>query len=177
MCFEDFNRAEIATNKAKIASKIENKWRREKRKDSLLYELRVELCKGGITRDQVFHILSEQPGVCEDVSYYEEISIPNENEPIVIAFGLTIENAVKEEIYDDELLSDHQKLCDELELDLKNQLSSLVSCKFFVTEDLFDGEAFSIRIAFENLNPEEIKKFQSELWEILEIKWFSEIYE
>jgi hypothetical protein len=160
----------IAKGKSETAANIEKKWRKKKRNDKILYILEVALVKGEITKDQVYHVIAAGGSGSEK-------QLRRENEPIVIAFGLTIEMVQQQEMYSEEILSDLPSLYNQLEADLKDQLSSIVSCKFFICEELRDGESFTIRIAFEDPDPEEIKKFETGPWEVLEIRWFSEIYD
>jgi hypothetical protein len=169
-----------ASDKSEKARSIEDEWRKSKRSDNILIELQVALINKNISPNQVNQVVDNyQQGVTHEpsveISLEPSITVPNE--PIVITFGLTIENVYEHETYDKELLSNYSGLCDQLEIDLVMQLSSIVSSNFFICEDSRDGESLSVRIAFENLNPEEIKMFISDIWEILEVKWFFEIYD
>jgi hypothetical protein len=169
----------LASDKAETAKKIEGEWRASKKNDRHLYHIQVGLRNGTVSINQLTQVVIDYqqeiyPKSSEEVAD-EEFS-ENPNEPIVITFGLTMETVYEQEIYDEETLDSYPNLCDRLQADLITQLSSLISCKFFVCEDYRDGEAFSVRIAFENPDPENLSKFTSEIWEVLEIMWYSEIY-
>lgn len=169
----------VASERAKDAEHIENQWRTAKRNDRLLYQLNVELRNGHLSTDQIFNVVDEYQ---HDVQHIESSEITEENvevpnEPLIIAFGITIDTVVEEDLYEKDLIENYPELCDRMMVDLLYQLSAKVSCKSFVCEDLRDGEAFSIRIAFENPNPDEIFKLNIYPWEILEVGWYSEIYD
>jgi hypothetical protein len=90
----------IAKERSKKAASIEKKWRDAKRDDKILYELQIGLKNGRITKDQIYRVVE-----MKEVLY--DIASPNENEPIVIAFGLKIEDVREQGIYNLELLSNY----------------------------------------------------------------------
>ena len=76
-----------------------------------------------------------------------------------------------------ELPTHYLGLCDWLENDLIKLLSSLLTCSFYYPEALQrSGETLSVRLAFLQLNFNELDKFTSPWWEILEIQYYSEVY-
>ena len=127
---------------------MKKKWRVDKRNDKALYELQIGLSKGEITKDQIHQVIS-----------LVETPTSHENEPIVVTFGLKIEDVQEQGIYSEDLLSDYPKLCDRLEIDLITGLHSIISADFFICEDLRNGECLSVRIAFGNFKPKQIAEF------------------
>lgn len=98
-------------------------------------------------------------------------------EPTVITFGLTIERVFESGLLDESAPSDYPGLCDWLEQDLIKQLKSFLSCSFYYPEaSARNGETLSVRFAFLQLDFDELDKFSSHWWEILEVANYSEIY-
>jgi hypothetical protein len=84
---------------------------------------------------------------------------------IVITFRSSIDDDVKKDYLD------------WLEKDLINKLNNLMTCKFYnigLTETDF---SLDITVRFIDINPDEIIKFKSERWKIIEIGWCSNISE
>jgi hypothetical protein len=159
----------IANKRAEIAANIERKWKEEKRKDTFRCQIQMAVLKKEITQEEAIKfVVDELP----DIVYDTRIA----NEPIVIAFGVVIEHITKDADYTEEIVSDYPRLCDKLTQDLKIYLKSLVSCHFFVCEEMRDGESFAVRVAFENLDPDELDQFDYYPWNVIEIKWFSDLY-
>lgn len=99
------------------------------------------------------------------------------HQPIVITFGLNIENALKTRSERRALALDYSLLCDQLESDLVDLLNAALSCSFYYVEpSKRTGETLSVRLAFLQLDFNELDAFTSSLWEILEIQYYSEIY-
>ena len=76
-----------------------------------------------------------------------------------------------------DLPEDYPSLCDWLEKDLVKQLSALLTCSFYYPEaSERTGETLSVRLAFLQLNLNEVESFSSPWWEIVEIQYYSEVY-
>jgi hypothetical protein len=99
-----------------------------------------------------------------------------DNEPIVITFGLTIDNLSKYRQLDD-APRDYPSLCDWLEQDLRKKLSLAFDCKMsFPEPSERNGETLSVRVVFVRPDLENLRTFEESWWEIIEIAFFSEIY-
>ena len=99
------------------------------------------------------------------------------NEPIVITFSLNTDEVLRKGSPATALPTDYPSLCNWLEKDLIKQLSSLLTCSFYYPEaSQRTGETLSVRLAFLQLNFNELDKFTSPWWEILEIQYYSEVY-
>lgn len=98
-------------------------------------------------------------------------------EPIVITFSLNTEEALRKGSSEVDLPEDYPSLCDWLEKDLVKQLSALLTCSFYYPEaSERTGETLSVRLAFLQLNLNELESFSSPWWEIVEIQYYSEVY-
>jgi hypothetical protein len=113
-------------------------------------------------------ILSEN-----DVHYFLQEHKCRDDDQIVISFGLMIEDAIEKRELDEEKV-DIWKFC---EKELMDNLRKLVSCEYFICESDDNGESFSIRVAFVDINPDEISRYRDDLWELLEVAWYSDIYD
>ncbi|MCP3683479.1 MAG: hypothetical protein GY861_12400 [bacterium] len=138
---------------------------RNLKKGNLLGKLEIALEKGIVTKAEVTRFL-------------RRISVGREfYEPIVITFGLNIEEALSHGLEKKDVPLSHVQLYDWLEKDLVNQLSSLLSCSFYYPESSArTGETLSVRLAFLPLDFNELENFTSPWWEIHEIQYHSEVY-
>jgi hypothetical protein len=156
---------ENAKRKGKQAKKEADRLTKNKKAGDILGKLGIALQGGIISTDEVEEFLN---------------SIPREHElyePLVITFSLNLDEVLKKSSPTTELPTDYYSLCDWLEKDLIKQLSSLLTCSFFYPEASQNtGETLSIRLAFLQLNLNELDKFTSPWWEILEIDYYSEVY-
>jgi 5-methylcytosine-specific restriction endonuclease McrA len=97
--------------------------------------------------------------------------------PIVVTFGMNINEAWNNKLLGKYTPTYYPELCDHLEQDLINQLESTISSTFHYPEpSARNGETLSVRLAFVHLNLHELEDFKSDLWEILEVEYYSEIY-
>jgi hypothetical protein len=100
-----------------------------------------------------------------------------QHEPIVITFSLKTAEVLREGLPATALQTDYPGFCDWLEEDLIKQLSSLLTCSFYYPEaSQRTGETLSVRLAFLQLNCNELDEFTSSWWEIVEIQYYSEVY-
>ncbi len=103
-------------------------------------------------------------------------------EPVVITYGLRIQDAIEQRVLGEELLSRHWYLCDWLENELMNHLKSLSSYAFHYTEpSLRNGESLSVRLVFPEVSRDEVDKlslhhFSLPCWDLLEMETFYNIY-
>jgi hypothetical protein len=108
------------------------------------------------------------------IEIYLKETKPRDNDQIVISFGVTYEEIEnKREIPGIKECS----LDDWLKQDLIKNLKDIVSSEFYICEEGDSGDCLSIRVAFKSVNPEEIYQFKSPWWEMLEVDWYSDIYE
>jgi hypothetical protein len=153
----------IAAAHSEKAIKIEDGFKTAKRFDNILFGLASMVEEGIINLEFIIQFLKEQKS--------------RDADQIVIAFSLMFNEVLESGLLPDNAPKDYSGLCDWLEKDLESILTRLISNKFYTCETSDDGESFSVRVAFVNLNVNEINKFSSDWWEILEVEWYSEIYE
>lgn len=156
----------IAKRKAQKAVVEERKIKSHMKADKMLSKLEIAIEDGLISRDQVTSILQR----CE------ELSGPDYDQ-FVICFCLRLEDVYENEAIGEDVPKDHPHLCDWLEEDLVKQLKKRGFGFFYYPEcSARNGETLSVRLAFLNLNLEGLDKFDSDLWEILEVAYYSELY-
>jgi hypothetical protein len=98
-------------------------------------------------------------------------------DPIVITFGVNTREAWADGRLGEDTPVDYPDLCDWLEQSLVEQLEAAVSCTFYYPEaSTRTGETLSVRLAFVHLSLSELEKFPGDLWEMLEVAHYSEIY-
>jgi hypothetical protein len=99
-------------------------------------------------------------------------------DPIIVTFGLAVEDLIGRADLPDSVPLEYPHLCDWLEEDLKSRLSVALSCTMFVTEESArNGETLSVRVALVRPDLEQLRTLEGSWWEILEIAYFSEIYD
>lgn len=156
---------ENAQRKGKQAKKEADRLTKNKKAGDILGKLGIALQGGIISTDEVEDYLN---------------SIPREHEPyepLVITFSLNTDEVLRKSAPSIALPIYYPSLCDWLEKDLIKQLSSLLTCSFFYPEaSQRTGETLSVRLAFFQLNFNELDKFTIPWWEILEIQYYSEVY-
>jgi hypothetical protein len=98
-------------------------------------------------------------------------------EPLVISFGLMIEDVINSEELPSDVSREYPYLCDWLELDLVKRLRAVITTPFHYTQPSErSGEGLSVRIVFPSLNKGEIEKLNISWWEILEAANFWDIF-
>ncbi len=156
---------EKVQRKGKQARKEADRIKTSMKGDDVLGKLGIALQRGLVSGDDVMVVLeSMSPEHVRD-------------EAIVITFGLNTDEMLSQGLPATALPGDYPGLCDWLEKDLIKQLSSLLTCRFFYPEaSQRTGETLSVRLAFPQLDFNELEKFSSPWWAILEIQYFSEAY-
>ena len=156
---------EKAQRKGKQARKEADRIKRSMKGDDVLGKLGIALQRGLVSGDDVMVVLdSMSPERDHD-------------EPIVITFSLNTDGVLSQGLPATALPTDYPGLCDWLEKDLMKQLGSLLTCRFFYPEaSQRTGETLSVRLAFPRLDFNELDKFSSPWWAILEIQYYSEVY-
>jgi len=156
---------EDAQKKGKQARKEVDRLIKNKNAGDILGKLGIALQRGIVLKDDVIAVLNS-------ISPQRE-----QYEPIVITFSLNTDDVLRKGSLATGLPTDYLSLCTWLEKDLIKQLSSLLTCSFFYPEaSQRTGETLSVRLAFFQLNFDELDKFTSPWWEILEIQYYSEVY-
>jgi hypothetical protein len=156
---------EKVQRKGKQARKEADRIKRNMKGDNVLWKLGIALQGGIVSGDDVMVVLNS---ISPQHEHYE---------PIVITFSLNTDEMLRKGLPATALPTDYPSLCDWLEKDLIKQLSSLLTCHFFYPEaSQRTGETLSVRLAFLQLNFNELDKFTSPWWEILEIQYYSEVY-
>jgi hypothetical protein len=91
------------------------------------------------------------------------------DEPLVMTFGLNIEDLSAHDEVPHELLENYAALCDWLELSLVRHLRSILSTRFYYIEpsDRW-GDGLSVRIVFPDVKDDELDRFNLPWWNILE---------
>jgi hypothetical protein len=104
-------------------------------------------------------------------------AVPDVYEPIVVTFGLSIDETLTSGLERVGVPLDYPHLCNWLEKDLVYHWSALPSCVFYLPEaSSRNGETLSVRLAFLQLDPEELNRSISPGWDILEVQYYSEVY-
>lgn len=159
------NQLDIAEKKAKKARVEESKLTKSLRSAEILGKMEVSIEKGEITRQEVARLL-------ENLNYQQQLL-----QPFVVTFGINIIDLLNEDERLRSLSLDYPQLCDFLENELQTYINSLISSSYFYPEQSNrTGETLSVRLAFLNLDLDELEKFRDPLWELLEIQYFSDIY-
>ncbi len=156
---------EKAQRKGEQAREVEGRIQRNLKSGDVLGKLGIALKRGIVSKDDVMVFLSSIPPMHEQY------------EPIVVTFSLNIDEMLRKSPQTTKLPTDYPSLCDWLEKDLITLLSSLLTCSFYYPEpSQRSGETLSVRLAFLQLDFNELDEFTSPWWEILEIQYFSEVY-
>lgn len=156
---------EKVQRKGKQAKNEADRIERSMKSGDVLGKLGIALQRGMVLKDDVIAVLNS-------ISPQRE-----QYEPIVITFSLNTNEVLRKGSPVTDLPTDYPSLCSWLEKDLVKQLSSLLTCSFFYPEaSQRTGETLSVRLAFFQLNFDELDKFTSPWWEILEIQYYSEVY-
>ena len=99
------------------------------------------------------------------------------DEPLVITFGLTIEDVLESDLLPPIVPREYPYLCDWLEQRLVAQLHSIISTPFHYTQaSARSGECLSVRIVFPGVDLAELEGFHSPWWQILEAANFWDIF-
>ena len=98
-------------------------------------------------------------------------------EPLVLSFGLMIEDVLDSDALPSEVSREYPYLCNWLEVDLVKHLRSIITTPFHYTQPSERwGDGLSVRIVFPNLNDAQLEKFSLPWWEILEAGNFWDIF-
>lgn len=158
---------EIAKAKLPEIKKIEKRLLKDAERDEVLISLGIKIEKGFLSKDEVISFLHSVSQVRGE--YFQE--------PIVMSFGLLIEDVIDSGSLPEDVPTDYPHLCDWLESELIDYLKSILSCSFSYTEaSLRDGECLTVRLAFWQIDLSEMDRFASPWWTILEVAYFPEIY-
>ena len=150
-----------------------------------LHKVREELesLSQGRTRAHLFGSLgtaieNKRLSVQEVHEFLGEIeSSQHAEEPLVLTFGLTIDEVLSNDLFPEDIPREYPYLCDWLELDLVKRLRAAISTPFHYTQPSErSGEGLSVRIVFPGLNESELDKFDPMWWEILEAANFWEVF-
>ena len=156
----------IAQIKSEKAKELEKHLIKNLKEDKIWSSFKIGFEEGLISKTKVLEFLQEKTEAEQQIF-----------EPIVITFGLNIEDVLESGLLGDNTPTCHPELCDWLEQDLIKQLKSFLSCSFYYPEaSARNGETLSVRFAFLQLDFDELDKLSSPWWEILEIAYYSEIY-
>jgi hypothetical protein len=99
------------------------------------------------------------------------------DEPVVITFGLMVEDVINSKMLPQDVSQEYPYLCDWLELDLVKHLRTVITTPFHYTQPSERwGDGLSVRIVFLRLNDRELERFKIPWWEILEIANFWDIF-
>lgn len=132
-----------------------------------------------------FALKKEIVSVEDVVAILEEIEKERfQDEPVIIAFGLTIEDVLDQDFPGENPPENYPELCDWLEDDLVTKLTKNLSYLFLYTEaSSRNGETLSVRLVFPELCLDEInnlnlKQLMQTLlwWNIVEVANFCEVY-
>jgi hypothetical protein len=123
-------------------------------------------------------IEKKQLNVREVRKFVEQIEkSQHAGEPLVLTFGLMIEDVLDSEVFPHEVPREYPYLCDWLELDLVKHLRTIITTPFHYTQPSERwGDGLSVRIVFTNLNDAQLERFSLPWWEILEAGNFWEIF-
>lgn len=157
----------IVKNKIGKIKEIEKRFIRDREKEDILISLGIQVEKGLLSMKEVISFLDR----------IAELRIDYSQEPIVMSFGLLIEDVMDSGLLPENVPTDYPRLCDWLEGELITNLKLILSCSFsYIEASSRDGESLTVRLAFWQLDINEIDKFSSPWWNILEFDYFPEIY-
>ena len=152
----------VDSKKTKVLNEIE-KLRKERKQSKVLSDLDAALERGEITEEDVQDLLDSRIVPAED--------------PIVLTFGLNIEELYKNRDFTKRNLG-YPALCDWLEKDLQAHLAEILSTGFEYAEPSHrDGEILSVRIVFPELDAAQMGSFSRSWWEVLETSTFRRLYQ
>ncbi len=98
-------------------------------------------------------------------------------EPLVLTFGLMIDDVVDSDALPHDVPREYAYLCDWLELDLVRRLRTAIATPFHYTQPSErSGEGLSVRIVFPRLDLAELESVNLTWWEILEAASFWDIF-
>lgn len=98
-------------------------------------------------------------------------------EPLILTFGLMIEDVLDSEALPNEVPREYPYLCNWLELNLVKHLRTIITTPFHYTQPSErSGEGLSVRIVFPNLDDTQLERLSLPWWEILEAGNFWEIF-
>lgn len=101
----------------------------------------------------------------------------NAEEPLVLTFGIMIEDVVKSDDLPCNVPQEYPYLCDWLEMDLVKHLRAIITTPFHYTQPSERwGDGLAVRIVFLSLNDSELESFNLPWWKILEAANFWEIF-
>ena len=172
----------VARNLPKVEQELE-KLKSDKKASKVLAQLETHIEKKHISKmdamDSASKSLSEADmlKVVSALAYSRHI-----DEPLVITFGLNIEDVIQTRDISDEMIAQMWRLYDWLERELINHLKSLLNYSFYYTEEsLRNGESLSVRLVFPDLTLKDADKlnlsnFNLPCWEILELTHFYAVY-
>ena len=139
--------------------------------DNLLAALGLALQKGLVTKDEITTLI-------ESFGYSNVNLLMLPPERLVLTFGTNVVELIANRSLPNSAPRSYAELCDWLEVCLTNHLASISTSTFYYPEaSARNGETLSVRLAFVNLDIGDLEKFQSEWWEILEVAYFSDIYD
>jgi len=99
------------------------------------------------------------------------------DEPIVLTFGLMIDDVINNKVLPPDVPREYPYLCDWLELNLVSHLRTIITTPFHYTQPSErSGEGLSVRIVFPYLKDDDIKRFALPWWGILEAANFWDIF-
>ncbi|MHC4180961.1 MAG: hypothetical protein ACYSWU_25975, partial [Planctomycetota bacterium] len=99
------------------------------------------------------------------------------DEPLVLTFGLMMEELLESETLPQDVPREYPYLCDWLELNLVKHLRSIITTFFHYTQPSERwGDGLSVRIVFPGLDDTELDEFNLPWWEILEAANYWEIF-
>lgn len=186
----------IAKEKAQKAADEEEMYIKKRKSSELLFRIKIEIEEGNISEEEIKQIFIPRADSTTNYSlllrgdwFSKQIESKWNNliesfarrlfeiryDPLVITFGLELSN-----VYEQLPTSSFRKqvtLYDWLENELLQYIASIISTPFYYSEPSSrDGEIISVRMTFPKLNLEQLEKFSSLYWKILEIEYYSEIY-
>ena len=150
-----------------------------------LHKVREELeaLSQGRTRARLFGSLSspienEHLTVQKVHEFLTEIeSSQHAEEPLVLTFGLMVDDVLSSDLLPEDVSREYPYLCDWLELDSVRHLRAVISTSFHYTQPSERwGDGLSVRMVFPGLKESELDKFDPVWWEILEAANFWEVF-
>lgn len=161
----------IAKAKAIKARLEEEKCDRNLTKNKLLGKLAIGIQRKLITREELSKFLD---GFSHAWYHLAQKSF----QEMVVTFSLNVCALVERSVLKPNVPRDYASLCDWLEKVLIKDIASIVSSQFYYPEaSARDGEMLSVRLAFLNLDLDELEGFKSSWWTITDISYHSDIYD
>lgn len=156
----------LARGKLAQARAEEERYLRSRTADQLVGKLLTAVERGVLTKQEVFAALASLPE-----------PVRTTFDPIVVCFGLSMEELLEGGELPANVPTDYPSLCDWLEADLLQRVQSVFGSSCFYPEaSARSGETLSVRLALIDPDLNALSGADWAWWEILEVESYSTLY-